>query len=242
MILIFIQPLDRAMKNFIKVNGLINLIKGNACFKGQGSCIDLNLTNRRFSFKHSNSYETGLSDHHHFIYSMLKSNLSNSEPKLVNCKDCKRFSFKNFKTSLDNSLRHCSTDCKHFENISMLFLNECAPQKKKVIWGNHKPHQNKELGKAIMLRSKLKNKANKTKIDVDIAAYKKQRNYVVALNQKSKYNYFNNLDVSKGVKPFWKTCKPYFSNKHSRGDTSIILIEKNELILNNRKIATTFKD
>ena len=28
------QPLDSAMKDFIKVNGLINLIKGNACFKG----------------------------------------------------------------------------------------------------------------------------------------------------------------------------------------------------------------
>ena len=42
--------------------------------------------------------------------------------------------------------------------------------------------------------------------------YKKQRNYVVALNQKLKYNYLNNLDVSKGTKPFWKTFKPYFSN------------------------------
>ena len=77
-----------------------------------------------------------------------------------------------------------------------------------------------------MLRSKLKNKVNKTKSDMDIAAYKKQRNYVIALNQKSKCNYFNKLDVSKEIKPFWKTCKPYFSNKDSRGDTSIILIEK----------------
>ena len=85
------------------------------------------------------------------------------------------------------------------------------PAKKKVIRGNHKPQLNKELRKAIMLRSSLKNKANKTKSDLDIAAYKKQLNYVVALNQKSKYNYFNNLDVSKGVKPFWKTCKPHFS-------------------------------
>ena len=79
-----IQPLDRPMKNFTKVNGLINLIKGNTCFKRQDSCIDLNSTNRRFSFKHSNSYETDLSDHHIFVYSMLKSNLSNSEPKSVN--------------------------------------------------------------------------------------------------------------------------------------------------------------
>ena len=35
------QPLDSAIKNFIKVNGLINLIKGNACVKGQSSYCEL---------------------------------------------------------------------------------------------------------------------------------------------------------------------------------------------------------
>ena len=40
------QPHDSVMKNFIKVNGIINLIKGNTCFKRQGSCIDLILTKR----------------------------------------------------------------------------------------------------------------------------------------------------------------------------------------------------
>ena len=65
---------------------------------------------------------------------------------------------------------------------------------------------------------------------------------MVALHQKSKCNYFSNLDVSKRVKPFWKTCQPYVSNKHSRRDTSIILIENNELTLNNRRIVTTFND
>ena len=34
-----------------------------------------------------------------------------------------------------------------------------------------------------MKRSKLKNKANKTKHPVDIKMYKKQRNYVVGLNK-----------------------------------------------------------
>ena len=32
---------DSVMKDFIKVNGLIKLVKGNTYFKGQGSCIDL---------------------------------------------------------------------------------------------------------------------------------------------------------------------------------------------------------
>ena len=90
----------------------------------------------------------------------------------------------------------------------MSVLNEYAPKKRKSF--------------GVIINLIWKNKANKTKSDVDIAVHKKQRNYVVALNQKPKYNYLNNLDVSKGVKPFWKTCKPYFSNKHSRGDTSFL--------------------
>ena len=65
---------------------------------------------------------------------------------------------------------------------------------------------------------------------------------MVALNQTRKYNYFHNLDVSKGVKLFWKICKPYFSNKYSRRDTGIILIEKTELILSYKEIATNFND
>ena len=40
------------------------------------------------------------------------------------------------------------------------------------------------------------------------------------------HNYFNNLDVSKGTNPLWKTFKLFFTNKHSKGNTSIILIEK----------------
>ena len=42
--------LDSTMKDFFKVIGLINLIKGNTCFKGKGSDIDLLLTKRRCIF------------------------------------------------------------------------------------------------------------------------------------------------------------------------------------------------
>ena len=89
----------------------------------------------------------------------LKSNLSNSEPKLVNYRDYKKFSFEKFKTSLDNVLRHCSTDFKVFEY-------NFTSQKTKVIRGNHKTYLNKKLRKAIMLIYRLKNKANKTKSDM----------------------------------------------------------------------------
>ena len=65
-------------------------------------------------------------------------------------------------------------------------LNKHATKKIKIFRGNHKSNINKTLRKAIMRRSQLKNKTNKTKDPKDILKYKKQRNYVVKLNNQSK--------------------------------------------------------
>ena len=72
-------------------------------------------------------------------------------------------------------------------------LDKHAPKKTKIFRENHKPHINKTLRKAIMKRSQLKNEANKTKDPKDILKYKKQRNYVVKLNNQSKQEHFDSL-------------------------------------------------
>ena len=56
--------------------------------------------------------------------------------------------------------------------------------------------------------------------------YKKQRNYTTKLNKTAKLEYLNNLKLGKDKKPFWEKCKPYFTNKHSKADTDIMLNEK----------------
>ena len=91
-------------------------------------------------------------------------------------------------------------------------------------------------------RSKLKNKANKTKNPLDIMNYKKQRNYVTKLNKTAKLEYFNNLKLGKDNKPFWEKCKPYFTNKHSKADTDIMLNENGELLLKDKDIADAFNE
>ena len=53
------------MMTFLNEHDLINLLKSNTCFEREGSFIDLILQNRKFWFKKSASFETGLSDHHH---------------------------------------------------------------------------------------------------------------------------------------------------------------------------------
>ena len=121
---------------------------------------------------------------------------------------------------------------KTFENV----INAHAPKKTKFLCGNQKPHVDKNIRKAIMKRSQLKNKANRTKNLEDITKYKKQRNLVVKLNRESKTQYFDNIQTTKNSKPFWDKCKPYFSNKHAHGDSKIILIEKENIITNKNEV------
>ena len=137
---------------------------------------------------------------------------------------------------LENKIVECSKHYKNFEKTFVNVLGTHAPRKTKVLRGNQKPHVDKNLRKAIMKLSKLKNKANRTKLQNDIAKYKKQRNLVVKLNRDSKLRYFDNIEISKNSKPFWNECKPYFSNKHAHGDSKIILIEKEEITNNSNEV------
>ena len=59
---------------------------------------------------------------------------------------------------------------------------------------------------------------------------------MVKLNRESKTKYFDNIQTSKNSKPFWDKCKPYFSNKHAHGDSKIILIEKENIIINKNEV------
>ena len=52
--------------------------------------------------------------------------------------------------------------------------------------------------------------------------------------------YFDKLNVKTTTKPFWKTWKPYFSNKYSHSGSKITLIESDKIISENNKIAKTF--
>ena len=75
-----LEPTGSALRGFLDSNSLTNLIKTNTCFKGKGSCIDLILTNKKFSLKFTSAYEAGVSDHHHMVYTTLKSCFQNTEP------------------------------------------------------------------------------------------------------------------------------------------------------------------
>ena len=232
-----LEPSQMYLETFMETHNYFNLVKNNACFKGPGSCIDLILTNRKYCFQGASSFETRLNDHHHLISSILKSTFEKEEPKQVIYRDYQHYQWQHFKSDLKSSLNNCNGNFDVYEKAFTSALNSHAPKKVKVLRGNHKLHLNKKLRKAIMERSRLINKANKSKQPTDIASYKKQRNLVISLNKQSKLHCFNSISSLKDTEPFWKQYKPYFSKKHAVGDSKIMLIKIDKTTSDNESIS-----
>ena len=88
-----------------------------------------------------------------------------------------------------------------------------------------------------MIRSHLKNKANKSKSRSDIVKFKCHRNLFVNLK---KLQYFGKLSVDYNSKPFWKAYKPYFSNRNSYIQENIMFLEKDKSLSKQKGVAAIF--
>ena len=99
------------------------------------------------------------------------------------------------------------------------------------------------LNVAKFLGSRLKNIYNKKRSHDNWDKYKKQRNFCVKHLRKTKQDYFNNIDIKSvsDTKKFWKTIKPYFSNK-GLNSNKIFLSEKGRLIKDPAAITATMND
>ena len=111
------MPIRKFFSTFLKRTGLSklqrkNVNKGLHCIKS--------VRIRSYSGPHFSAFGLNNSEYGHFSRS---------------CDDYKKIFFVNFKTSLGNVLRHCSTDFRVFEYIFTSVLNEYALKKKRKSFG-----------------------------------------------------------------------------------------------------------
>ena len=101
----------------------------------------------------------------------------------------------------------------------------------------------KTLRKAMMKRTELATKYNKTRSLDDYNNFRKHRNYVNRLYKREKKSYFNSLDKNDihDVKTFWKLWKPVISDNY-KTQNSITLVKGNEIISEANAVATEFKN
>ena len=69
--------------------------------------------------------------------------------------------------------------------------------------------------------------------------YKRQRNFCVNLLKREKRNYYNNLDIKvlDDNKKFWRSIKPLLSNKQKSLQKDITIVDKDNIISKNSKVA-----
>ena len=147
-------------------------------------------------------------------------------------RDYKRFDQKKFETELKLKLNsQTNLSYSTFQAVFLEILNKIAPVKVKVLCFNNNAFMTKSLRKAIMLRSKLKNNFKKQRSDGNWDNYKKQRNFCVKLLHQTKEKYFSDINVKSisDNKRFWKTIKPFFSNK-DLNTKNMMLVEDNKIV------------
>ena len=117
------EPKNPKLASFMHSCNLYNLIKSNTCFKGNGSCIELVLANRKYCFKHTSTFERGPSDHHHLIYLMLETTSKKEESKQFFYHEYKKLDNANFQMDQESKLNDCPKKHKNFVKTFENVLN-----------------------------------------------------------------------------------------------------------------------
>ena len=231
-------------KSFLESYDLSNLVKNPTCYKSltNPSCIDLFLTNKKLSFKHTTTIDMGISDFHRMIVTSFKFKYAPGTPKIVHYRSFKKFDKNLFQKEL-RQLTKSDNNFNFFDDHYLTVLEKHAPMKQKTLRANEAPYMSKALRKAMMRRTELANKYHKSNTEYDYLRFRKHRNYVNRLYKRERKFYFNNLKKNdiEDVRKFWKTVKPLLSDK-SDIHTTIRLVNDGKIVTNDSEIATNFND
>ena len=156
------QETETILCEFLNAYNAKNLVENKTCLKSieDPSCVDLIITDKPGSFQHTNVFETGISDHHKLVTTVLKAKFTKASPKYVHYCNYKNFNEQDFKLELRGKLEVDVIDASYetFHNVYLNVLKENTPIKTKVIRGNQASYITKAYREAVMKRSELKTK------------------------------------------------------------------------------------
>ena len=193
-----------------------------------------------------------MSDFHSMTFTVFRSQFTRQKPIKIQYRDYSRSDADKFLRQLNDEIYRTSAvseDCPDiaYNTFAEKFcntINKHAPLKNRTIRGNQAPFVNKELAKAIMTRSRLKNTFIKDKNKQNWQAFAKQRNKCTKLRKKAIKSHFAKV-TGKGTmtdRCFWKTVKPFLNSKGNHGQQTIILEENNKIHENPTNIAEIFNN
>ena len=240
-----IEEGDDILDDFIECYSAKNLVKEPTCFKNPSnpSCIDLFITNSYQSFMKTTAVSNGLSDFHKMTLTVMKTVFPKAKPKLITYRHSSKYNKYDFKEALERNLFNQPKTYETFQNIFLRTLNEFEPLKTKYVRANNKSYVDKEMRKAIMLRTQLQNLYWKYGTEEFNKGFKRQKNYCNRLYKRTRKRFYENLDLNKITdnRKFWFTVKPLIGDKGGARD-NIVLLENEEIINNDDEIAEVFME
>ena len=166
------------------------------------------------------------------MLTVLKTTFCKNKSKELLYRDLKKFYFFYFNDELKTIFsRNTVRSCYQFDQIFLNVLDKHVPMKRKLLRANHSSYISKPSRKKITRRSHLEKVYYKKKSEKNFKAYNKQKNFCSRLYKKERKWFFNNLNPNfvTDNKLFWKTIKPFFSNKENYR-SQIKLVEKDEIL------------
>ena len=228
---------------------LTNIINGKTCFKAQkGTSIDFFLTNRPRSFHKTGIFETGFSDHHKLILSVFRSYFIRIPPKTTEYRNYKNFNETVFLHDLDQELlkgemyKSNNEMYSTFTKVFRIVLDKHAPLKVKKVRGNQGPFMTKELSKAIMNKSKIRNKYQKWPSRENFLALKETKKFCNKLTKSVKKSYLCKV-TGKGFvtnKAFCNAVKSFLTNKGFLTNETITIENKGQIVTDKSKLVNLF--
>ena len=128
---------EPCLNNFCDIYNLKSLVKEPTCFKNPDSpsCIDLFLTNIPRTFQGTTTIETGISDFHKLVVTVLKTFYKKQRPKIINYRNYKNFGNDNFREDLKRELLKfdfTNAPLSKFNDTVLSVLDKYAPKKNEI--------------------------------------------------------------------------------------------------------------
>ena len=124
---------DQEVIDFMNLFDLKNLVREPTCFKSNNPrCIDLMLTNRGRNIQQTTAIETGLSDFHKMVVTVLKTSFDKQKPNVVNYRDYRNFRDEVFRQDLQKEIADLDVQCLTCTSFQSAFghvLDKHAPMK-----------------------------------------------------------------------------------------------------------------
>ena len=143
-------------------------------------------------------------------------------PKIITYRSFRYF--KTFLYELQNKLsaKECNGGVT-YDDLMDIFrstLDSHAPLKQKKVRGNQTPFMTKELSKAIITRSRMKNKCNKWPSREKFLDLKQIKSKRTNLTKTAKKQYFAKSTENQPLtnKSFWNSISPFLTSKNVRND------------------------